>query len=80
MQFSIFAIAAALAATSSAAYTATNGTVSAAYPTGTGGASPSGTGSVPRPTSSAPFEGGASMNLAGSMMGMVFVGGVACLL
>jgi hypothetical protein len=79
MQFSILALAAALAATASATYTPTNGTVSAVYPTGTGAgaAASSGSSSTPRPTSSAPFEGAASLNAVGSMMGMVVVGGVA---
>ena len=70
MQFSIISIVAALAATTSAAYTTTNGTAtSALYPTGTS--------AVPRPTGSTlPFTGGAS-HMAGSALGLVFAGGVA---
>jgi hypothetical protein len=83
MQFSITLVAAALAATvtATAAYPATNGTVSAAfYPTGTGSASkPTGTGhssGKPSPTSQLPFTGAASKASVGGAM-MVVVGGVA---
>jgi hypothetical protein len=83
MQFSITLVAAALAATvtATAAYPATNGTVSAAfYPTGTGSASkPTGTGhssGKPSSTSQVPFVGAASKASVGGAM-MVVVGGVA---
>ncbi|EDU45506.1 hypothetical protein PtrSN002B_000229 [Pyrenophora tritici-repentis] len=73
MQFSIISIITVLAATSSAAFTSTNGTTtSAPYP--------SGTGAVPRPTGSTlPFTGGAS-HMAGSALGLVVAGGVALML
>jgi hypothetical protein len=70
MQFSMFALTAALAATVSAQY-AVNGTSA----TATGAVKPSGTGSV-RPTSQAPFTGAATM-AQGSAFGMIVAGGVA---
>lgn len=80
MQFSILALAAALAATTTAQYAATNGTQTTAvlYPTGTGSAHSSGSSpSSPKTTSTAPFEGSAASHLTGSAMGLIVAGGVA---
>jgi hypothetical protein len=85
MHFSIIPIVAALAVTATAQYVPTNGTAtattSAFYPIGTGAGSASGTaassGSKPASTSTAPFTGGASTNMAGSALGLVVAGGVA---
>lgn len=76
MQFSIVALVAALAATTSATQFAArqyNGTT-AAYPTGTGAS-----GSAPAATSQVPFTGAAAVptHMAGSALGLVVAGGVA---
>ncbi|KAJ4370395.1 hypothetical protein N0V83_004913 [Neocucurbitaria cava] len=82
MQFSIIALAAAFAATTTASYLPTNGTTTAIYPTGTGSLSTAtGTGSPSKPTSQIPFTGAAAVptQMAGSALGLVVVGGVALL-
>jgi hypothetical protein len=89
MQFSIFSIVAALAATSSAMYAPYNGTTTtssapyypittptstpAYYPTGTG------TGAPVKPTTAMPYTGAAAMptHMAGSALGVVVAGGIA---
>ncbi|CAO2649024.1 Nn.00g099730.m01.CDS01 [Neocucurbitaria sp. VM-36] len=76
MQFSIVALVAAFAATTTASYLPTNGTTTAYYPTATGTGSPS------KPTTSQiPFTGAAAVptQMAGSALGLVVVGGVALL-
>ena len=82
MQFSIVALVAALAATTTASYLPSNGTTAAYYPTGTGSLKPTatGTGSPTKPTTSQiPFTGAAAVptQMAGSALGLVVVGGVA---
>lgn len=74
MQFSIIALAAALASTATAVYVPNNGTT-AYYPTGTGTGVPTG----PTATSSlASFTGAAApTQVAGSALGLVVAAGVA---
>ncbi|KAF1997980.1 hypothetical protein P154DRAFT_578270 [Amniculicola lignicola CBS 123094] len=85
MQFSIISIVAALAATATASYVPSyNSTTVAPFATGTG--SPTGTGipsaTVPVPTSTSttpPFDGAGSSNVAGSAIALIVAGGVALL-
>jgi hypothetical protein len=80
MQFSVISLVAVLAATASAAYTPINGT-SPVYPTGTGAAKPSltGTAAPVKPTSAILFTGAAArpVQVAGSALGFIVAGGVA---
>jgi hypothetical protein len=82
MQFSIVAIVAALAATSTATYLPINGTSTAVYyPSGTVSIKATGTGVMPT-KSTVPFTGAASMptGMTGSALGLVVAGGVALML
>ncbi|KAF1845969.1 uncharacterized protein K460DRAFT_366817 [Cucurbitaria berberidis CBS 394.84] len=80
MQFSIVAIVAALAATTTANYVAAPANGTTPYPTGTGSVKPSG--STAPTKSQLPFTGAASVptHMAGSALGLVVAGGVAMML